>query len=60
MAKLQQWQRVKEIVGSALELQPAERISFLDRACLQDTELRAEVDSLLAAYQESDGLSKYP
>jgi eukaryotic-like serine/threonine-protein kinase len=60
VAKLQQWQRVKEIVGSALELQPAERGAFLDRVCSRDTELRGEVDSLLAAYQESDALSKYP
>ena len=60
MAKLQQWQRIKEIVGSALELQPGERGAYLDRVCSRDTELRAEVDSLLAAYQECDGLSKYP
>ena len=60
MAKLRQWQRVKEIVGSALELQPAARAAFLDRACSEDTELRAEVDSLLAAYRQSDGLSAGP
>ena len=60
MGKLRQWQRVKEIVGSALELQPAERGAFLDEICSNDTELRAEVESLLAAHRDSDNLSKSP
>ncbi|HST09591.1 MAG TPA: protein kinase, partial [Terriglobales bacterium] len=60
MEKLQQWQRVKEIVASALERQPADRGAFLDEVCSQDTELRAEVESLLAAYRDSDELSKNP
>ena len=40
-------ERVAELVESALELEAAERINLLDRACGDDCELRAEVESLL-------------
>ncbi|QQS47564.1 MAG: serine/threonine-protein kinase [Acidobacteriota bacterium] len=43
------WEQVKEIYHDALELEPAERKSFLDRACLGDSEMRREVESLIAA-----------
>ena len=56
----QQWQKVKEIVGSALERPDAERAAYLDQACSQDRELRKEVESLLSAYQDSDRLSEAP
>src|SRR5882672_2629949 len=56
MEKLQQWQRVKEIVGSVLEHPTAERRSYLDQICPHDSELRAEVESLLSAYPDSDAL----
>ena len=60
MEKLQQWRRVKEIVGSAMEKKPAERGAFLQEVCADDQELRAEVESLLAAYRDSDDLSNNP
>src|SRR5215471_12937580 len=60
MEKLQQWQKVKEIVGSALERPPSERGAFLDQVCLQDSELRAEVESLLSAYPDAGAISKGP
>ena len=60
MEKVQQWQRIKEIVASALEREPADRCAFLDVVCSQDTELRAEAESLLEAYRDSDDLSKNP
>src|SRR4051812_46351184 len=40
-------EQVAELVETALDLDIAERINFLDRACDADTELRAEVESLL-------------
>ena len=49
MEKQEQWQKVKEIVGAVLERVPEERSAFLDEACAHDGELRAEVESLLAA-----------
>jgi len=60
MEKLQQWQRVKEIVASALELPVAERRAYLDTACSQGTALREEVESLLASYTDTNALSAVP
>ncbi len=56
----EQWPKIKEIVGTALERDPAERDAFLDQACAQNAELRAEVESLLAAHAEAEGLSEHP
>jgi eukaryotic-like serine/threonine-protein kinase len=50
---LERWQTIKQIVGAALELEPAQRPSFLERACPPDESLRAEIESLLAAYQSN-------
>jgi class 3 adenylate cyclase len=44
------WPRLREILGSALELPSGERAAFLDRACEDRPTLRREVDSLLAAH----------
>lgn len=56
----EQWLKIKEIVGAALEKKPAERAEFLDEACSQDAALRAEVESLLSAYKEAGTLSESP
>jgi serine/threonine protein kinase len=56
----EQWRKVKEIVGAALEREPSQRDTFLDQACSQDEKLRAEVESLLAAHADADGLSESP
>jgi len=60
VATPEQWPKIKEIVGAALEHDPSERAAFLDQACSQDGELRAEVESLLAAHADADGLSENP
>ncbi len=52
-----QWLRVKEIVGAALECEQSRRMAFLDTACHEDTWLRAEVESLIAAYEQSSGVA---
>ena len=57
MPNPEQWQKIKEIVGAALERDPSQRSAFLDEACSRDTSLRAEVDSLLSAYNDADPLS---
>jgi non-specific serine/threonine protein kinase/serine/threonine-protein kinase len=54
------WQRVKRIIGAALERSSVHRQAFLDDVCAGDSELRSEVDSLLSAYGSSDDLSKSP
>jgi non-specific serine/threonine protein kinase/serine/threonine-protein kinase len=56
--KPEQWQRVKEIVGAALERTLTERSAFLDQACGQDKSLRAEVESLLSAHADAGALSE--
>jgi eukaryotic-like serine/threonine-protein kinase len=60
VATPEQWPRIKEIVGAALEREPGERGAFLDQACAHNGELRAEVESLLAAHAAADGLSENP
>src|SRR6266702_1275220 len=56
MANEEQWPRIKEIVGAALEREPNERDAFLEEACSENQWLRAEVTSLLAACVEADVL----
>ncbi len=60
MEPSEQWIKIKQIVGDALELSPSQRPEFLRHACGQDPALREEVQSLLAAYAEADGLSHSP
>jgi serine/threonine protein kinase len=47
------WSRVKELLNAVLELEPSERAAYLERTCGPDTALRAEIDSLLASYEEA-------
>ena len=49
----ERWQRVKELLAPALELDPAERAGYLDQACGNDPMLRTDVDRLLAAEQRA-------
>src|SRR5580704_12233476 len=45
----ERWQRVKELLGPALELEPSRRTGYLDQACADDASLRGEIELLLAA-----------
>jgi len=56
--KPEQWEKIKEIVGGALEREEGERDAFVQNACGANLSLRAEVDSLLSAYENADGLSE--
>ena len=47
------WERTKEILEEALRLAPEQRSVYLDSACEGDHELRTEVESLLASYEEA-------
>jgi len=49
----EKWQRIKELFGSALEQEPGERSAFLQSACGQDQELRAELESLLVSFDSN-------
>jgi len=48
----EQWQRVRPILESALELDPVGRSAFLDQACADRT-LRDEVESLIASHEQA-------
>ena len=48
----EQWQTIRPILESALELDPAHRPAFLDGACV-DAVLRREVDSLIVAQERN-------
>jgi Tol biopolymer transport system component/serine/threonine protein kinase len=49
----EQWKRVKETLHTALELPPEDRDKYLQQACQDDSELRAEVTSLLTSHDSS-------
>jgi len=42
------WQKIKVVLSAALDVDPAERGSYLDHACAGDSVLRLEIESLLA------------
>jgi serine/threonine-protein kinase len=46
-------ERVKQLLGEALERSAGERCTFLQRACAGDAALREEVESLLTAYERA-------
>lgn len=47
------WERVKQLVGEAMERAPEARASFVDERCGDDEPLRAEVRSLIRAAESS-------
>jgi serine/threonine protein kinase len=53
-------QRAIEVFEAALEREPAERRAHLDETCRDDSELRAEVESLLAADERARGFLEPP
>ena len=52
----ERWQQVKGILATAMETPRHERDAYVAQACAGDVELRAEVESLLAAAAEADSL----
>jgi eukaryotic-like serine/threonine-protein kinase len=56
----EQWQRVRPILESALELKPESRSAYVDRACAGDDGLRQEILSLLSEPKQSDRFLREP
>ncbi len=50
------WRRIQELFHSAADLDPERRRAFLDNECAGEAELRAEVESLLAADVEAEAV----
>ena len=46
------WEQLKNIFQAAVELAPAERNSFLDLRCEGNSQLRDEIERLLAAAEQ--------
>ncbi len=56
----ERWRLVSELLDQTLELSPTARSEFLDRACAGDGELRAEVEALLEADRQTEGILEAP
>ena len=56
----EQWRAVDAIFADAIERPPAERAGFVAAACGTDAELRAEVESLLAAHDSDADFLETP
>ena len=56
----EEWQRVQQILESALEVDPASRSAFVDDACAGDEDLRIEVQSLLADQKQAECFLEKP
>ena len=48
----ERWQQVRELLHSAMQLDPAQREQYLAQHCISDPSLRQDVDSLLAVDAE--------
>jgi eukaryotic-like serine/threonine-protein kinase len=48
----EEWHKVKEVLQTALELDPQARETFLDSACVGQESMRSEVESLLQSHDE--------
>src|SRR2546427_1661146 len=55
----ERWEKIKDLFGSTVELDPSQRSAFLRDACGSDEALRAEVESLLASYQRTEALDEH-
>jgi serine/threonine protein kinase len=56
----ERWQKIENIVLSALELALVEREAFLSKECASDLVLRGEVESLLSLQDEAENFIKTP
>ena len=54
------WDEVERLFTAALDLPPARRLALLDEACAGRPGIRAEVESLLAAHDGSEGFLQEP
>lgn len=54
------WEQVKEVFSSVLEIEPERRSDFLHERCGDDDVLRLEVESWLASHAESEGFIEAP
>lgn len=51
----ERWRVVKDVFDAAVQQHEFPRSRYLDRACGEDSELRAEVDAMLASDESAGG-----
>ncbi len=56
----ERWQQIRRVLEAAMDLQPHERSAFLDSTCEADSELRTEVEGMLASYEKDPSLLETP
>jgi serine/threonine protein kinase/Tfp pilus assembly protein PilF len=56
----ERWQRIKELLHSALERAPQGRAAFVDDACAGDSTLRSEVEDLIASHEQAGSFIESP
>jgi serine/threonine protein kinase/Tol biopolymer transport system component len=56
----ERWQQIDEVFQAAVELEPAQRAAFLDKACTSDQLLRSKVETMLAADDRGWDLVEQP
>jgi serine/threonine protein kinase/Tfp pilus assembly protein PilF len=52
----ERWQQIEDIFQTALDLAPAERDSYITKACAGDADLKRQVETLLTQYHEAGDL----
>ncbi len=55
----EEWHKVKEVLQTALELDPQARETFLDSACAGQEAMRSEVESLLKSHEQDDAFLEH-
>jgi serine/threonine protein kinase/tetratricopeptide (TPR) repeat protein len=54
------WQQIEEIFQSALDIAPAERMTFVAESCAGDADLKAEIEKLLTNYDSAESFIETP
>jgi hypothetical protein len=50
----ERWQQISQIFESALALEPAERVAYVEAKCGGDDSLRRQVEMLIDSHQKAD------
>jgi len=56
----ERWQEIDQLYQAALDQEAADRSKFISSACANDSELRREVESLLAAHEQAGSFISEP
>jgi serine/threonine protein kinase len=56
----EEWHKIKEVLQTALELDPHARGNFLDSACAGQSSMRSEVESLLESHEQDKAFLEQP